>query len=159
MTPWSRGVEAAQVRAEALNTQRRGTGAAGTASRGRARSRAKPGGCRNGADFGAACRAYSNLGVLYPIVDPARAIDVCRQGLDVATRISDLGFQARLFANLAVACCTFTDNCAKEGVPAAERAIEIDRALDQRDHLAVPLIVLGPDPSMSRRTGPGLELL
>ncbi len=91
----------------------------------------------------AACRAYSNLGVLYTIVDPARAIDVCRQGLQVATRISDLGFQARLFANLAVACCTFTDNCAKEGVPAAERAIEIDRALDQRDHLAVPLIVLG----------------
>jgi len=91
----------------------------------------------------AACRGYSNLGVLYTLVDPARAIEVCRRGLDVARRIGDLGFQARLLANLAVACCTFTDRCAAEGVPAAEEAIEIDRALDQREHLAVPLIVLG----------------
>jgi tetratricopeptide (TPR) repeat protein len=30
-----------------------------------------------------------------------------------------------------------------QGVPAAEKAIEIDRALDQREHLPVPLIVLG----------------
>jgi hypothetical protein len=28
-------------------------------------------------------------------------------------------------------------------VPAAEKAIELDRALDQREHLSVPLIVLG----------------
>ncbi|WP_434730152.1 adenylate/guanylate cyclase domain-containing protein [Rhizobium binae] len=91
----------------------------------------------------AACRAYSNLGVLYTIVDPANAITVCRRGLDVATRIGDLGFQARLLANLAVSCCTFTDRCAAEGVPAAEKAVEIDRGLDQRDHLSVPLIVLG----------------
>ena len=28
-------------------------------------------------------------------------------------------------------------------MPAAEKAIEIDRALDQREHLPVPLIVLG----------------
>ena len=91
----------------------------------------------------AACRAYSNLGVLYTIVDPAHAIKICRRGLEVATRIGDLGFQARLLANLAVSCCTFTDRCAAEGVPAAEKAVEIDRALDQRDHLSVPLIVLG----------------
>jgi len=91
----------------------------------------------------AACRAYSNLGVLYTIVDPASAIKICRRGLEVATRIGDLGFQARLLANLAVACCTFTDRCAAEGVPAAEKSVEIDRALDQRDHLSVPLIVLG----------------
>ena len=91
----------------------------------------------------AACRAYSNLGVLYTIVDPANAIKICRRGLEVATRIGDLGFQARLLANLAVSCCTFTDRCAAEGVPAAEKAVEIDRALDQRDHLSVPLIVLG----------------
>ncbi|WP_274627088.1 adenylate/guanylate cyclase domain-containing protein [Arvimicrobium flavum] len=93
--------------------------------------------------LGAACRGYTNLAVLYTLVDPARAIDVCRRGLEVAARIGDLGFQARLFANLAVASCTFTDRCADEGVPAAEKAIEIDRALDQREHLAVPLIVLG----------------
>jgi tetratricopeptide (TPR) repeat protein len=77
------------------------------------------------------------------MVDPAQAMEVCRRGLDVARRIGDLGFQARLLANLAVACCTFTDRCADEGVPAAEKAIELDRALDQREHLAVPLIVLG----------------
>ncbi|MCP3409904.1 adenylate/guanylate cyclase domain-containing protein [Bradyrhizobium sp. CCGB01] len=89
------------------------------------------------------CRGYTNLGVLYTIVDPARAIEVCRRGLDVAHRIGDLGFMARLLANFAVACCTFTDRCTDEGVPAAEKAIEIDRALDQREHLPVPLIVLG----------------
>ena len=91
----------------------------------------------------AACRGYTNLGALYTIVDPARAIEVCRRGLDVARRIGDLGYQARLLANLAVACCTFTDRCSDEGVPAAEKAIELDRALDQREHLPVPLIVLG----------------
>lgn len=89
------------------------------------------------------CRGYTNLGVLYTIVDPAKAVEVCRRGLDVACRIGDLGFQARLLANFAVACCTFTDRCTEEGVPAAEKAIEIDRALDQREHLSVPLIVLG----------------
>ncbi|WEX77018.1 AAA family ATPase [Sinorhizobium numidicum] len=91
----------------------------------------------------AACRGYTNLGVLYTIVDPKLAIDVCRRGLDMARRIGDLSFQARLLANLAVAHCTFTDRCGIEGVPAAERAIEIDRALDQRDHLPVSLLVLG----------------
>jgi predicted ATPase len=93
--------------------------------------------------LGAACRGYTNLGVLYTTIDPARAMEVCRRGLEVARRIGDLGFQARLLANLAVACCTFTDRCPTEGVPAAEKAIEIDRALDQREHLPVPLIVLG----------------
>lgn len=91
----------------------------------------------------AACRGYTNLGVLYSVIDPARAIEVCRRGLDVARRIGDLGYQARLLANLAVASCTFTNKCSIEGVPAAERAIEIDRALDQREHLPIPLIVLG----------------
>lgn len=89
------------------------------------------------------CRGYTNLGVLYTIVDPTKAVEVCRRGLDVARRIGDFGFQARLLANFAVACCTFTDRCTEEGVPAAEKAIEIDRALDQREHLSVPLIVLG----------------
>jgi hypothetical protein len=54
-------------------------------------------------------------------MDPARAIWVCRRGLEVATRIGDLGFRARLYTNLAVACCTFTDHCGEEGVPAAEK--------------------------------------
>jgi adenylate cyclase len=93
--------------------------------------------------FSAACRGYNNLAVLYSVVDSAQAIAVCRRGLEVARRIGDLGFEARLLANLAVACCTFTDRCGAEGVPAAEKAVEIDLALDQREHLAVPLIVLG----------------
>jgi adenylate cyclase len=91
----------------------------------------------------AACRGYANLGVLYTVIDPARAIEVCQRGLEVARRIGDLGFQARLLANLAVASCTFTDRCGDEGDPAAEKANELDRALDQREHLPVPLIVLG----------------
>ncbi|PZM11210.1 adenylate/guanylate cyclase domain-containing protein [Rhizobium tubonense] len=135
--------EAAQAEAEALNTK-----GVALARLGRHREAVQEveQSLKVAEDAGlmsAACRAYSNLGVLYTIIDPARAIEVCRRGLDLAMRIADLGFQARLFANLAVACCTFTDSCAKEGVPAAEKAVEIDRALDQRDHLAVPLIVLG----------------
>lgn len=89
------------------------------------------------------CRGYTNLGVLYTTINPAQAMEVCRRGLDISRRIGDLGFQARLLTNLAVACCTFTDRCPTEGVPAAEKAVEIDRALDQREHLSVPLIVLG----------------
>lgn len=92
---------------------------------------------------GAACRGYTNLGVLYTTTNPAQAMEVCRRGLEVSRRIHDLGFQARLLTNFAVACCTFTDRCPIEGVPAAEKAVEIDRVLDQREHLPVPLIVLG----------------
>ncbi|UVO31836.1 adenylate/guanylate cyclase domain-containing protein [Bradyrhizobium arachidis] len=137
------GLEAARAIAEALNTK-----GAALARLGRHReavreveqsvAAAEAAGLLN-----VACRGYTNLGVLYTIVDPARAVEVCRCGLDVARRIGDLGFQARLLANFAVACCTFTDRCTEEGVPAAEKAIEIDRALDQREHLSVPLIVLG----------------
>lgn len=97
-----------------------------------------------GADLlNAACRGYTNLAVLYTITNPKRAIEVCRCGFDMARRIGDLGFQARLLANLAVAYCTFTDRCTPDGMPAAERAIAIDRELDQRDHLPVSLLVLG----------------
>ncbi|OHV24848.1 tetratricopeptide repeat protein [Rhizobium sp. RMa-01] len=137
------GREAARAMAEALNTK-----GAALARLGRRRDAVQEVerslSVAEKADLqSAACRAYSNLGVLYTIVDPANAIKICRRGLEVATRIGDLGFQARLLANLAVSCCTFTDRCAAEGVPAAEKAVEIDRALDQRDHLSVPLIVLG----------------
>ena len=59
----------------------------------------------------AACRGYTNLSVLYTTLDPARAIAICQRGLEIATRIGDLGFQSRLLTNLAVACCTFTDRC------------------------------------------------
>ena len=135
--------EAAQVTAEALNTK-----GVALARRGSTRSAidaveesvkvAEAAGLLH-----AACRGYTNLGVLYSIVDPKLAVDVCQRGLDMARRIGDLGFQARLLSNLAVAHCTFTDRCAADGVPAAQEAVELDRALDQREHLPVSLLVLG----------------
>jgi adenylate cyclase len=136
------GLEAARAVAEALNTKgvalaRLGRNVEAVREIERSVAVAEAAGLQT-----VVCRAYTNLGVLYAVVDPARAIGVCRRGLEVATRIGDLGFQARLYANLAVACCTFTDRCGEEGVPAAEKAIQIDRALDQREHLAVPLTVL-----------------
>ncbi len=89
-----------------------------------------------------ACRSYSNLGVLYSTLDPARAIETCRRGLDIARKTGDVGFQSRLYANLAVAYCALTNRCDDEGIGAAQTAIELDRRLGQLDHLAVPLIVL-----------------
>jgi tetratricopeptide (TPR) repeat protein len=91
----------------------------------------------------AALRGYSNLGVLYGTLEPRRAMEVSRKGLEMARKIGDLGFEARLYANLAVACCTFTDRCSAEGLSFAERALDLDRRLDLRDHIAVPLTVLG----------------
>ena len=90
-----------------------------------------------------ACRSYANLGVLYSEIDPSRAIETCLNGLEVAKKIGDLGFQSRLYANLAVAYCTLTNRCDEEGIGAAQAAIDLDRRLGQLDHLAVPLIVLG----------------
>jgi len=90
-----------------------------------------------------ACRSYANLGVLYSTLNPGRAVETCLTGLETARKIGDLGFQSRLYANLAVAYCALTDRCDVEGLRAAEAAIDLDRRLGQRDHLAVPLIVLG----------------
>jgi adenylate cyclase len=90
-----------------------------------------------------ACRGYANLGVLYSTLDPGRAIETCRSGLDIAKKIGDLAFQSRLYANLAVAYCALTNRCDDDGVAAARAAIDLDRQLGQLDHLAVPLIVLG----------------
>jgi adenylate cyclase len=89
-----------------------------------------------------ACRGYANLGVLYSTLDPGRAVETCQSGLDIAKRIGDLGFQSRLYANLAVAYCALTNRCDDAGVAAAQAAIELDRQLGQFDHLAVPLVVL-----------------
>jgi adenylate cyclase len=90
-----------------------------------------------------ACRGYTNLGVLYSSVDPRRSIETCLRGLETAKKVGDLGFQSRLYANLAVAYCALTDRCEAEGVEAAQTAIDLDRRLGLVDHLAVPLIVLG----------------
>jgi adenylate cyclase len=91
----------------------------------------------------AACRGYTNLGILYSTLDPSRGISTCLEGLQAAKRVGDLGVQSRLYANLAVAYCALTDRCEVEGIEAAKAAIELDRQLGQLDHLAVPLIVLG----------------
>jgi adenylate cyclase len=90
-----------------------------------------------------ACRGYANLGVLYSTVDPTRAIETSRTGLELAKKIGAVGFQPHIYANLASAYCALTDRCEDEGVTAAEAAVELDRRLEQFDHLAVPLIVLG----------------
>jgi adenylate cyclase len=91
----------------------------------------------------AACRGYTNLGVLYSSLDPRRSVETCLRGLETAKKVGDLGFQSRLYANLAVAYCALTDRCEAEGVAAAEAAVDLDRRLGLLDHLAVPLIVLG----------------
>ncbi|WLA68103.1 adenylate/guanylate cyclase domain-containing protein [Bradyrhizobium diazoefficiens] len=137
------GLEAARAIAEALNTKGVALARLGRHEEAVREVEQSVAAAETAGLLNVACRGYTNLGVLYTIVDPAKAVEVCRRGLDVARRIGDLGFQVRLLANFAVACCTFTDRCTEEGVPAAEKAIEIDRALDQREHLAVPLIVLG----------------
>jgi adenylate cyclase len=91
----------------------------------------------------AACRGYTNLGVLYSTLDPKRAIDTCVRGLETAKKIGDLGLQSRLNTNLAVAYCALTNRCEEQGLVAAQTALDLDRQLGQLDHLAVPLIVLG----------------
>jgi adenylate cyclase len=104
----------------------------------------------------AACRGYTNLGVLYSSLDPPRSIDACRRGLETARKVGDLGFQSRLYANLAVAYCALTDRCEAEGIDAARKAIDLDRRLGLVDHLAVPLIVLGQIHQCHGEQGPAL---
>ncbi len=91
----------------------------------------------------AACRGYTNLGVLYATLDPQRGIDTCLRGLQAARKVGDLGFQSRLYANLAVAYCALTNRCEAEGIDAAQAAVSLDRRLGLVEHLAVPLVVLG----------------
>jgi tetratricopeptide (TPR) repeat protein len=39
----------------------------------------------------AACRGYTNLGVLYSSLDPQRSIETCLRGLETAKKVGDLG--------------------------------------------------------------------
>ena len=103
-----------------------------------------------------ACRGFANLGVLYSSLDPGRAIETCARGLELAKKIGDLGFQSRLYANLAVAYCTLTNQCDEQGLGAAQAAIDLDRRLGQLDHLAIPLIVLGQIYQCHGEPGPAL---
>jgi adenylate cyclase len=89
-----------------------------------------------------ACRAYANLGVLYSTVQPQRAIEVSLTGLELASKIGAVSLQPYIYANLAAAYCALTDRCEAEGLDAAKAAANLDRELEQLDHLAVPLIVM-----------------
>ncbi|RFB79793.1 adenylate/guanylate cyclase domain-containing protein [Methylovirgula sp. 4M-Z18] len=91
----------------------------------------------------AACRGYTNLGVLYSSLNPEQSVATCLRGLETAKKVGDLGFQSRIYANLAVAYCALTDHCEAEGVKAAQMAVSLDRRLGLLDHLAAPLIILG----------------
>ncbi len=91
----------------------------------------------------AACRGYTNLGVLYSSLNPQLSIGTCLRRLETAKKAGDLGFQSRIYANLAVSYCALTDRCEAEGVNAAQLAVDLDRRLGLLDHLAVPLIILG----------------
>ena len=89
-----------------------------------------------------ACRAYANLGALYSMIEPKRAIEVSLTGLELASKIGALSLQSYIYANLAAAYCALTDRCETEGLEAAHAAADLDRQLGQLDHLAVPLIVI-----------------
>jgi adenylate cyclase len=89
-----------------------------------------------------ACRAYSNLAVMYAALDHVRSAQYCREGLALAQKIGDQLQQAWLFCTLAGGHCTLAGDY-DEGLKAAEAAVEVDRRLGQLSHLPVPLIILG----------------
>ena len=88
-----------------------------------------------------ACRAYSNLAVMYAALDHVRSSEYCREGLALAQRIGDQLQQAWLFCTLAGGHCTLAGDY-DQGIKAAQAAVEMDRRLGQRGHLPVPLIIL-----------------
>jgi adenylate cyclase len=89
-----------------------------------------------------ACRAYTNLAVMYATLDHARSVEYCREGLALAQRIGDQLQQSWLYCTLAGGHCTLSGDY-EGGVRAAEAAVELDRRLGQRNHQPVPLIILG----------------
>jgi predicted ATPase/class 3 adenylate cyclase len=88
-----------------------------------------------------ACRAYTNLAVMYATIDHARSLEYCREGLALAQKIGDQLQQSWLYCTLAGGHCTLAGDY-DEGVRAAEAAVELDERLGQRNHLPIPLIIL-----------------
>ena len=88
-----------------------------------------------------ACRAYTNLAVMYATIDHGRSLEYCRDGLALAHKIGDHLQQSWLYCTLAGGHCTLAGDY-DEGVRAAEAAVEIDERLGQRNHLPIPLIIL-----------------
>ncbi|HLF28329.1 MAG TPA: adenylate/guanylate cyclase domain-containing protein [Anaerolineae bacterium] len=89
----------------------------------------------------AACRAYTNLGMLYGAVDHNKAVQLCQQGLALARKIGDLAYQSWLQASLASTYCSLVGNW-ERGVAAARASIDLDLQMGHRDHLAVPVVLL-----------------
>ena len=88
-----------------------------------------------------ACRAYTNLAVMYATIDHTRSLEYCRDGLALAQKIGDQLQQSWLYCTLAGGHCTLAGDY-DEGVRAAEAAVELDERLGQRNHLPIPLIIL-----------------
>src|SRR5712692_2204198 len=89
----------------------------------------------------AACRAYTNLGMLLAAVDQERALAYCHEGLALAKKIGDLSQQSWLYASMASSFCSLVGDCT-QGIEAAEASIALDQQLGQRNHLPIPLILL-----------------
>ena len=88
-----------------------------------------------------ACRAYTNLAVMYATIYHARSLEYCREGLVLAQKIGDQLQQSWLYCTLAGGHCTLAGDY-DEGVRAAKAAVELDERLGQRNHLPIPLIIL-----------------
>jgi adenylate cyclase len=88
-----------------------------------------------------ACRAYTNLAVMYTTLDHARSAEYCREGLALAQKIGDQLKQAWLYCTLAGGHCTVAGDY-DNGIKAAQAAVELDERLGQRNHLPIPLIIL-----------------
>jgi adenylate cyclase len=89
----------------------------------------------------AACRAYTNLGMLFSAIDRERALSYCHEGLALAKKIGDFSQQSWLYASMASSFCSLVGDCT-QGIEAAEASIAIDQQLGQRNHLPIPLILL-----------------
>ena len=88
-----------------------------------------------------ACRAYTNLAVMYSTLDHARSAEYSREGLALAQKIGDQLQQAWLYCALAGGHCTLAGDY-DNGIRAAQAAVDLDRRLGQRNHLPIPLIIL-----------------
>jgi adenylate cyclase len=88
-----------------------------------------------------ACRAYTNLAVMYSTLDHARSAEYSREGLALAQKIGDQLQQSWLYCALAGGHCTLAGDY-DNGIRAAQAAVELDQRLGQRNHLPIPLIIL-----------------
>jgi adenylate cyclase len=89
----------------------------------------------------AACRAYTNLGMLLAATDREQALTYCHEGLALAKKIGDLSQQSWLYSSVASSFCSLVGDCS-QGIEAAEASLTLDQQLGQRNHLPIPLILL-----------------